>query len=55
MSSTLTKDDCFACKMTGAVGCFAGALFALHQRAQLPVGNKNRHWLMAIGTGIIML
>ena len=43
--------DCFACKMTGALGCFAGATYALYQRAQLPPGKKNRHWLTALGIG----
>ena len=43
--------DCFACKMTGALGCFAGATYALYQRAKLTPGHKNRHWLTALGIG----
>lgn len=49
--SELKKEDCMGCKMVGAGGCFAGAVYALHQRSQLPSGSRNRHWLAAITVG----
>lgn len=45
------KRDCFACKVIGAGGCFAGALYALYQRAQMPATNRNRHFLAALSVG----
>ena len=45
------KADCFACKLVGAGGCFAGAWYALFQRARMPATNRNRHWLGAIAVG----
>ena len=45
------KADCPACKLIGAGGCFAGAWYALFERARLPVNNRNRHWLGAIAIG----
>ena len=43
--------DCTACRVVGAGGCFAGAIYAFHQRSQLPTTNRNRHWLAVIGLG----
>ena len=45
------KADCPACKLIGAGGCFAGAWYALFERARLPANNRNRHWLGAIAIG----
>lgn len=49
------KADCFACKLVGAGGCFAGAWYALFERARMPVSNRNRHWLGAIAVGECVL
>lgn len=43
--------DCTSCKVIGAGGCFAGALYALHERSKVPITNKNRRWLTVIGIG----
>lgn len=43
--------DCTSCKIIGTGGCFAGAMYALHERSKLPVSNRNRHWLGLIGIG----
>ena len=48
---TAEKEDCTGCKVVGAGGCFAGAVYALHQRSQLAKSNRNRHWLAAIAFG----
>lgn len=45
------RADCAACRLVGAGGCFAGAWYALFQRARLPANNRNRHWLGAIAVG----
>lgn len=45
------KADCAACKLIGAGGCFAGAWYALFERARLPPNNRNRRWLGAIAVG----
>lgn len=49
------KADCFACKLVGAGGCFAGAWYALFERARMPASNRNRHWLGAIAMGEAVL
>ena len=43
--------DCTSCKLIGAGGCFAGAVYAVYERSKLPSTNKNRHWLTVIGVG----
>lgn len=43
--------DCIGCKIVGAGGCFAGALYAFHERSKLSSSNRNRHWLGLIGAG----
>ena len=43
--------DCTACKLVGAGGCFAGAAYAMYERAKIPVANKNRIWLSIISVG----
>ena len=43
--------DCTSCRLVGAGGCFAGALYAVYERSKLPATNRNRHWLTAIGVG----
>ncbi len=43
--------DCTSCKLIGAGGCFAGAVYALYERSKLPLTNKNRRWLTVIGVG----
>ena len=45
------KEDCFGCRSVGAGGCFAGAVYLLYQRSQLPKINDNRHWLAALAFG----
>ena len=45
------KTDCPACKLIGAGGCFAGAWYAMFERARLPSTNRNRHFLGAIAVG----
>lgn len=50
-SQPVSSRDCFACKMTGAVGCFGGATYAMYQRAKMSPGNRNRHWLLALSIG----
>ena len=46
-----SKHDCTSCKLVGAGGCFAGAVYAFYSRSQLPVSNSNRRWLAIIGLG----
>ena len=48
---TSRKADCSACRLIGAGGCFAGAWYALFERARLPANNRNRRWLGAIAIG----
>lgn len=43
--------DCTSCKLVGATGCFAGAAYAMYERAKIPAGNKNRVWLAVISVG----
>ena len=43
--------DCTACKLVGAGGCFAGAAYAMYERAKIPVAGKNRIWLSIISVG----
>ena len=43
--------DCTSCKVVGAGGCFAGALYAFHTRSTLASSNRNRHWLALVGAG----
>lgn len=43
--------DCTSCKLVGAGGCFAGAVYALYERSKIPTGGKNRAWLTVIGVG----
>lgn len=43
--------DCFSCKIIGAGGCFAGALYAIYLRAQMPATRTSRHWLVALSVG----
>lgn len=50
-SQSVSSRDCFACKVTGAVGCFGGATYAMYHRAKMSPGNRNRHWLLAISIG----
>jgi len=47
--------DCTSCKLIGAGGCFAGAVYAVYERSKLPSTNKNRHWLTVIGVGRSMV
>ena len=45
--------DCTGCKVVGAGGCFAGALYALHLRSKFPSSEKKfRFWLGALGLGV---
>ncbi len=46
-----SNSDCASCKVIGARGCFAGAVYAFYQRAQLPTSKKHRQWLALVGTG----
>lgn len=50
-ASESRKADCPACKLIGAGGCFAGAWYAMFERARLPSTNRNRHFLGAIAVG----
>ncbi len=47
--------DCASCKVIGAGGCFAGAMYAFYQRAHLPstASNRNRQWLAMVGAGVL--
>jgi len=51
-SSSPSRPDCQSCKLVGAGGCFAGAVYAFYQRNTLPAANRNRQWLAIIGTGM---
>lgn len=46
--------DCVSCKMIGAGGCFAGALYVMYERNRMAPANKNRHWLLGISLGLYM-
>ena len=46
--------DCTGCKLVGTGGCFAGAVYAIYQRSQLPATNKNRKWLTVIAVGKVI-
>ena len=54
MGTEVRKQDCTACKVVGAGGCFAGAIYAMYVRAGTPPPSSNRHWLatIAIGTNL---
>lgn len=43
--------DCTSCRLVGAGGCFAGAVYAMYERSKLPSNSKNRIWLSVIGVG----
>lgn len=46
--------DCTSCRLVGAGGCFAGAVYAMYERSKLPSNSKNRIWLSVIGVGTFL-